>query len=86
MDRRRQLELWSDQELGDYIRSQARRHFARLEDQEDACAEAWERICKLPSRSTRRQIRAAAYNAINALYKRLARRRQRECPHNSLAT
>lgn len=79
MNRRRLLRLWSDAALVCYIRQQARRHFARIEDQEDAVSEVWEKLSaerRLPS-----DVRHFAYRIIKNAYDR-ALYQHREIRHD----
>lgn len=80
MDRIRQLQLWSNNKLSDYVWDQARRHFSRVEDQEDAKDEAWVEIGLMPQRATLKSIRKRAYQVINAMYRKRWRERQ-HCVH-----
>jgi hypothetical protein len=77
VNRRRLLQLWRDKGLVEHIRYQARRHFFRLEDREDAVDEAWEKITALTGHPSRDEIKKRALNAINNLYDREHRRRAR---------
>ena len=76
MERRRLLRLWANQDLQEYIKSQARRYFSCQQDQEDATAEAWEKIAARGNGHPNSELRHIAYCAIFAMYQRERRRRQ----------
>ena len=67
------LRLYADQVLARCITAEARRHFGRDEDREDACSEAWLSIVA-SSNGTAAEV--LARRAIHNLYKRERRRRR----------
>jgi hypothetical protein len=69
--------LYRDREFTAFLRQQARRHFSRPDDQEDAIEEAWKRLC---AHLSFEEFKHAAYCAIRNSYDRNHRHSKRELP------
>jgi hypothetical protein len=78
VDQKRMVKLYANTELNRYITDQARRHFKSQQDQEDARQAAWEKIQKAPFYLSDEAYKKLAYQAINAMYKRMRRLWQHE--------
>jgi hypothetical protein len=77
VNRRVLLKLYKDNELSAFINAQARRHFSRIEDQQDVSAEVWEKLAELDRLPC--EVRLFVYRVIHNSYERARRIRFKKC-------